>query len=311
LKHIKSEESLRPTSNFLELKSFESSRSKNKCLNICAAADHSAQLVWIVDTLGDLPVVVGNYGTTSWNYSATVRLLHFIANLIFPFRAQHTRIKGNLQADRRFVPSCQIHVVTRHYQRFSSSQYLLQMQAQAQQKYSNSLTQRMIPYSHTKVSSFKALESNATLTLKKKNTMHAFTHKFARIFQSTFVSAHSRSKRSFKACNRVECKCMSSHIVYATSFDLIIVVHSCSFNYVNYSSHRGLLGAVSRDRRYTRRITFWSISSPFCFSLQPLRTLSRWMIWYCFTELLNDTSTAPFHRQLDLSLQGSAHWNKR
>uniref|UniRef100_M1D9M8 Uncharacterized protein n=1 Tax=Solanum tuberosum TaxID=4113 RepID=M1D9M8_SOLTU len=73
----------------------------------------------------------------------------------------------------------------------------------------------------------------------------------------------------------------------------------------------GSLGAVSRDRRYTRRTTFWSISSPSCFSLQPLRALSRWAIWYCFAELLGDTSTAPFHHQLDLSLQGSAHWNKR
>ncbi|KAG5571221.1 hypothetical protein H5410_060987 [Solanum commersonii] len=42
---------------------------------------------------------------------------------------------------------------------------------------------------------FKASESDATLTLTKKNTMQAFTHWFARIFQSTFVSAPSRSKR--------------------------------------------------------------------------------------------------------------------
>jgi len=41
-----------------------------------------------------------------------------------------------------------------------------------------------------KVSQFKALESNATLTLTKKNIMYDFTHRFARIFQSTFVSAH-------------------------------------------------------------------------------------------------------------------------
>ncbi|KAG5591410.1 hypothetical protein H5410_041924 [Solanum commersonii] len=36
-------------------------------------------------------------------------------------------------------------------QRFSSSQYLLQIQVQAQQKRSNALTQMMIPFSHTKV----------------------------------------------------------------------------------------------------------------------------------------------------------------
>uniref|UniRef100_M1DAB7 Uncharacterized protein n=1 Tax=Solanum tuberosum TaxID=4113 RepID=M1DAB7_SOLTU len=63
--------------------------------------------------------------------------------------------------------------------------------------------------------------------------------------------------------------------------------------------------------RYARRSTFWSISSPFYFILQPLRLLSCWVIWNCFAELLDDTPTAPFHHQLDLSLQGSVHWNER
>ncbi|KAG5594277.1 hypothetical protein H5410_035509 [Solanum commersonii] len=62
------------------------------------------------------------------------------------------------------------------------------MKVQAQPKCSNALTQGVIPYSHTMV----------TLTLSKKNTMHAFTYKFARIFQSTFLSALSRSKSPFK-----------------------------------------------------------------------------------------------------------------
>ncbi|KAG5576655.1 hypothetical protein H5410_056789, partial [Solanum commersonii] len=35
-------------------------------------------------------------------------------------------------------------------------------------------------------SKFKALELDATLTLTKKNIMHNFTHRFGRIFQSTF-----------------------------------------------------------------------------------------------------------------------------
>ncbi|WMV41091.1 hypothetical protein MTR67_034476 [Solanum verrucosum] len=73
----------------------------------------------------------------------------------------------------------------------------------------------------------------------------------------------------------------------------------------------GLIDSVSRDRRYVRRSAFWLISSPSCFSLQPLCILSRWAIWYCFTELIGDVPTAPFHRQLDLFLQGSAHLNKR
>ncbi|KAG5599472.1 hypothetical protein H5410_030842 [Solanum commersonii] len=37
-------------------------------------------------------------------------------------------------------------------------------------------------------------ESDATLTLKKRNTMHVFTHRLALIFQSIFDSAHSRSE---------------------------------------------------------------------------------------------------------------------
>ncbi|KAG5630366.1 hypothetical protein H5410_002083 [Solanum commersonii] len=36
--------------------------------------------------------------------------------------------------------------------------------------------------------------------------MYDFTHRFAPIFQPTFVLAHSRSKRSFKVCNGAECK---------------------------------------------------------------------------------------------------------
>ncbi|KAG5572258.1 hypothetical protein H5410_062024 [Solanum commersonii] len=41
-----------------------------------------------------------------------------------------------------------IQVVTQQYQRISCSQYLLQMQVQAQPKCSNALTQGMISYSH-------------------------------------------------------------------------------------------------------------------------------------------------------------------
>uniref|UniRef100_A0A0V0HMQ9 Putative ovule protein n=1 Tax=Solanum chacoense TaxID=4108 RepID=A0A0V0HMQ9_SOLCH len=80
-----------------------------------------------------------------------------------------------------------IQVVTHHYQRISSSLYLLQMQVQAQQRYSNALTKRMIPYSHTMVQSIKVPKSRSTLTVKNINTMHDFTHRFALIFQWIFL----------------------------------------------------------------------------------------------------------------------------
>ena len=117
----------------------------------------------------------------------------------------HTRL--NLLMRRSNVHS-KFQVVTHHYQRISSSWYLLQMQVQTQQRYSNALTQRMIPYSHTMVQQLIAPESQSTLTLRKINTMHDFTHRFALIFQPTIISAHSRSKRSFQAYNGAECKGM-------------------------------------------------------------------------------------------------------
>ncbi|KAG5631576.1 hypothetical protein H5410_003293, partial [Solanum commersonii] len=48
----------------------------------------------------------------------------------------------------------------------------------------------------TSSSSTKNQESDAMLTLKKKNTVHSFIHRFTRIFKLTFGSAHSRSQRS-------------------------------------------------------------------------------------------------------------------
>ncbi|WMV50021.1 hypothetical protein MTR67_043406, partial [Solanum verrucosum] len=80
---------------------------------ICAATDHSASLVGIVDQLGDSPFgvvhrrlapsfsivvqwVIGRHGTASRNFLAMRRLLFFSADLILSFRAQHTLTKGKV-----------------------------------------------------------------------------------------------------------------------------------------------------------------------------------------------------------------------
>ncbi|KAG5631612.1 hypothetical protein H5410_003329, partial [Solanum commersonii] len=75
--------------------------------------------------------------------------------------------------------------------------------------------------------------------------------------------------------------------------------------------YEGSLGAVSRDHRHTRRSVLWSSSSPFCFCHQHLYILNHWAVWCCFADLFGDAPTASFHRQLDLFLQGSVHWNIR
>ncbi|KAG5615612.1 hypothetical protein H5410_015436 [Solanum commersonii] len=127
------------------------------------------------------------------------------------------------------------------------------MQVQAKPKCLNSLTQRMtpysmIPYSHNG-SQFKAPESDTTLTLIKKNTMHDFSHRFTRIFQLTI------SQRDAK----------SSHIVYTTSLGLIVAAHSCLFDYKNYLSHQDpsvkLVGIANPlgDPPFSLVSTHWNI----------------------------------------------------
>ncbi|KAG5580645.1 hypothetical protein H5410_051272 [Solanum commersonii] len=63
------------------------------------------------------------------------------------------------------------------------------MQVQAQPKCSNALTQRMIPYSHNG-SQFKAPESDATLTVTKKNTVNDFTHSHNDMQRVHMLSMH-------------------------------------------------------------------------------------------------------------------------
>ncbi|KAG5585783.1 hypothetical protein H5410_046217, partial [Solanum commersonii] len=50
-------------------------------------------------------------------------------------------------------------------------------------------------------------ELDTMLTLKKRNTMHVFTHRCALIFQLSFDLAYSRSRKGLsKACSEAECK---------------------------------------------------------------------------------------------------------
>uniref|UniRef100_M1DWK6 Uncharacterized protein n=1 Tax=Solanum tuberosum TaxID=4113 RepID=M1DWK6_SOLTU len=89
-------------------------------LKICAAKDHSAQLFGIADAFGDPPFgllhrlsafafnifafwIIGQYSTASRICSAMCRLLPFIANLIFSFKAQHTGTLGEVKAIRRLA----------------------------------------------------------------------------------------------------------------------------------------------------------------------------------------------------------------
>ncbi|KAG5611188.1 hypothetical protein H5410_022469 [Solanum commersonii] len=133
------------------------------------------QTIGTVDALGDPPFgllyrfsafafnifafwIIGRYNTALLNCSAIHRLLFFIADLIFFFRAQLTGTMGELKKDvlnsatqdsimnahirlnllmRRSNVHSKFQIVTHHYQRISSSPYLLQMQVQAQLKCSN------------------------------------------------------------------------------------------------------------------------------------------------------------------------------
>uniref|UniRef100_M1DQV7 Uncharacterized protein n=1 Tax=Solanum tuberosum TaxID=4113 RepID=M1DQV7_SOLTU len=82
--------------------------------------DDVFKLVGTADALGDPPFDllhrfsafafsifafwnIGRYSTASQNYSATRRLLFFIADLIFSFRVQHTGTLGEVKAIQRLA----------------------------------------------------------------------------------------------------------------------------------------------------------------------------------------------------------------
>ena len=95
-----------------------------------------------------------------------------------------------------------IQVMSHHYQSFSRSQYLLQVQVQAQQRYSNALTTKMIPYSHKIAQKFKVSESYKTLTcMIPPISLPLFSNQH-------FIQLTKDNKGLLEAYSRVECKCM-------------------------------------------------------------------------------------------------------
>ncbi|KAG5610918.1 hypothetical protein H5410_022199 [Solanum commersonii] len=59
------------------------------------------------------------------------------------------------------------------------------------------------------------------------------------VFSNQHLFQLTQDKKGiFKVCSGAECKdAKSSCIVYATSFGLIVAVHSCSLDCKHYSSH--------------------------------------------------------------------------
>ncbi|KAG5571874.1 hypothetical protein H5410_061640, partial [Solanum commersonii] len=152
----------------------------------------------------------------------------------------HSRF--NLLMRRSNVHS-KFQVVTHHYQRISSSQYLLQMQVQAQPKCSNALTKRMIPYSH-KGSQFKASKSNEMLTLLKRRTLCMLSPIGLLVFSNRHLFQLILDKNSlYKAFNGAECKCMCAtfiareSILYIANHNEMQRVHilSMQLHMVSYS----------------------------------------------------------------------------
>ncbi|KAG5584631.1 hypothetical protein H5410_045065, partial [Solanum commersonii] len=110
------EDSSRSTPNFLEMRTFKSSKLKNKVSKICqkvccegslnaVSRDHRCTRRFAFGLLYRLSAlafsifafwIIRWYSTASQNCSATRRLLFFITDFIFSFRDQHTGTKGKI-----------------------------------------------------------------------------------------------------------------------------------------------------------------------------------------------------------------------
>ena len=106
----------------------------------------------------------------------------------------------NLLMQRSNVHS-KIQVVTHQYQRISWSQYLLQMQVQAQPKCSNALTQGKIPYWHTMVCNLK-FQNQMQRSLSWRRAQCMLSHIGLPVFSNQHLFQLTQDQKGlFKACN--------------------------------------------------------------------------------------------------------------
>ena len=111
----------------------------------------------------------------------------------------HKRFELHIQCS---IVHSKFQIMTHNFQVYSNLQYLLQVQVQAQQRYSNALTTKMIPYSHKIAQKFKVSEPHKTLTcMIPPISLPLFSNQH-------FIQLTKDNKGLLEAYSRVECKCM-------------------------------------------------------------------------------------------------------
>ncbi|KAG5581038.1 hypothetical protein H5410_051665 [Solanum commersonii] len=189
----------------------------------CAVKDHSVLLVRVTNALDDPPFgllhrllalafniftfwIIGRYSTISGKCLTTRPLLLFIVTAF----GDSPNVLGDPQAlfSSSFQPKTEVRQFKKDVSNGATLDSIMNAHTRlnllicdtplsknlkltiltsnansSSTKESNAPYKRMIPYSHSMIQKFKVPESNATLTLTKKNTMPAFTHRFTHIFQ--------------------------------------------------------------------------------------------------------------------------------
>lgn len=108
---------------------------------------------------------------------------------------------------------------------------------QSLRMYLNALTKRWFIFTYKGLIIWRS-GSDATLTLKTKNIVHAFTNRFACIFESTFVLSHSRSQRSFRLTEfHPHDICFSKHILLSSFINFSSCAHNSSYIHFQFLFH--------------------------------------------------------------------------